>query len=237
MLSRNVLLTARHSQGSGGYFFHPNNDPNSTPEIRNAVSSQRIGNSDLFLVALDQNVGPNTEFYQFATESISATPFNEDVSLSDNVFNAGSFQNEVAYVFGRSSEPGPTQRDHAVGRNAVSGFIENAPFQDNLDNDVLVFNQDLPGDPDFVPFETFLQVGDSGAPVFVERNGELLLLGINVFVAQDEDGNNLSAITYTGNLSSEINAFISVNAVPEPSSAALVMIAGFAAFVRRRRTT
>ena len=232
LVSPNVVITAAHSSGSGDYHFYPGNDPTDSPVIRTGVSSQRIGSSDLLLVALNANVTPDIKFYNFATEAISATPFDENAP--NNVFDAGSFQDEVAYIFGISATSRSDGRiDQAVGRNRVTGYVENLPFQSNTDNDSILFNRDFDGDADYVQYETLVQGGDSGAPVFVERNGELLLIGINSFRATDS---SFSGITYTGNLTNEINTFIALNAVPEPSSCAFIVAIGMGVCFRRRRS-
>ena len=233
LIAPNVVIGAAHAIGgaAGQYEFYADNDPNSTPVVRSEISRSRISGTDLTLVLLDANVGPTITHYNFAQEVLSADPF--DADTNSGLFNAGSFQDEVAYVFGISpADSASTAVDQAVGRNRVSGYIENIDFQGNVDNDSLLFARDFEGDDDFVEHETLVQGGDSGAPVFIERNGELLLIGVNSFRATD---NTFSGITYTGNLAGEINSFITLNAVPEPSSVTLLVIAGLGAFVRRRR--
>lgn len=233
LISPNVVIGAAHAIGSPfrQYEFYADNDPNSTRVTRTEISRTRLSGTDLILVVLNARVDPFITHYNFAQEALSADPF--DADTNSGLFNAGSFQDEVAYVFGISpADSASTAVDQAVGRNRVSGYIENIDFQGNVDNDSLLFARDFEGDDDFVEHETLVQGGDSGAPVFIERNGELLLIGVNSF--RDTD-NTFSGITYTGNLAEEINSFITLNAVPEPSSVTLLVIAGLGAFVRRRR--
>jgi len=208
LISPNVVIGAAHAIGAGDYHFYEDNDPNGTPVV-----------------------GPSIAHYDFAQEAITAPAF--DANTNTELYNSGSFQNEVAYVFGVSpATSADTRVDQAMGRNRITGYIENLPFQSNTNNDSILFARDMMGDADWVQHETLVQGGDSGAPVFVERNGGLLLIGINSFVTTDA---GFSGITYTGNLTTEINDFIALNAVPEPSSATIVVIAGVAVFVRRRR--
>jgi len=231
LISPNVVIGAAHAIGAGDYHFYEDNDPNGTPVVRTEAARLRIGSSDLMLVALNAAVGPSIAHYDFAQEAITAPAF--DANTNTELYNSGSFQNEVAYVFGVSpATSADTRVDQAMGRNRITGYIENLPFQSNTNNDSILFARDMMGDADWVQHETLVQGGDSGAPVFVERNGGLLLIGINSFVTTDA---GFSGITYTGNLTTEINDFIALNAVPEPSSATIVVIAGVAVFVRRRR--
>ncbi len=234
LISRNVIVTANHAAGTAPneYRFYPGNDATATPEVRFESSRMRLvgdsGNSDLLLIALDAPVSSDIAHYNFASELISAPPY--DADSNPGIFNAGSFQDEIAYVFGISETVrGDTRTDQAVGRNRVSGYIEEITFGDFSDS--LLFARDMPGDADYVPFETLVQAGDSGAPVFIERNGELLLLGVNSF----RSGADFSGINYIGNYADDINSFISASAVPEPSSLAILAVVGIASFVRRRR--
>jgi len=121
LLSPNVLIGAAHFIGNGEYHFYEDNDPNSTPVIRTEVSRQRIGSSDLMLVALNANVGPGIAHYNFAQESITAPAFDENTNTE--IYDAGSFQDEVAYIVGISqTDRTDTRIDHALGRNRISGY-------------------------------------------------------------------------------------------------------------------
>ena len=235
LISNNVIITANHFRPSGEIAFYENNDPNSTPVLRNIVGpSQQIGNSDVFLSRLSAPVPSSVKVYDIATEFLSAPPF--DPNTNNGLQNAGSFQDEEAFLYGISATSrSDTRVDHAVGRNRISGYIENIPFGSNSNNDSLLFIEDVVGDPDYVEFEAQFRGGDSGAPAFVERDGELLLLGINTFINDSESDLEFSGVTYAGNHIDEINEFIAINAVPEPGSASLILLAMAAcSFVRRR---
>ena len=196
----------------------------------------RIGDSDVFLSRLSAPVPASLKIFDIATEFLSAPTFDPNMDIGSQIGNAGSFQNEEAFLYGISpTSRSDTRVDHAVGRNRISGYVENIPFGSNTNNDSLLFIEDVVGDPDYVEFEAQFRGGDSGAPAFVERNGELLLLGINTFINGADSELEFSGVTYAGNHIDDINEFIALNAVPEPGSASLILLAMAAcSFVRRR---
>lgn len=230
-ISNNVIVSANHAAPSGTVYFYPGNDPSQTPISRSIVSGQRVGQSDLYVGVLDQPLPESITFYSFANELLSGQP-----STASSLFpaSAGPYQNKVAYVFGRSPFDETIQgdnrfayNDQAVGRNQIDWYAENVPFQGS-DTDALILMNDTPG----VPYETLVQTGDSGAPVFVDVGGEFRLVGTNAFKFTDNSG---SGVNYIGNQATAINDYIVANAVavPEPQSI-LMAIAGIG-FVGLRR--
>lgn len=237
LVSRNVIVSANHfspceTNVNNTMSFYRNN--NSGDEVvRSIVSSERIGSTDLFLSRLNSAVPEDIKIYDFANEELNEEAYDEDTNST--IYNAGSFQNVNAYLLGisRTSRPDSDSRfDQAVGRNRISGYIEDFPFL-APDNDVLVLIQDSPGDPNFVTSEARFSGGDSGAPLFIERDGELLLLGTNSFISTGSP--QLSAVSYIGNQSAQINAFITASAVPEPGVGTGLFIFGLATLSKRRR--
>lgn len=236
-ISRNVVISAFHFAPSGTIRFYEGNDPASAPVQRSVISGSgiRVGGTDLWLGVLDANLPSNIAHYSFATEALSGPP---PSGGSSTLVPAGSFQDLEAYVFGRSpfdETVGGDNRfahnDQAVGRNRISGYTENVDFLGNADADSLIMLRESPGDAAYVPFETFYQSGDSGSPVFVELNGQLVLLGTAAFQL---DGASGSGLNYTGNQATVINDFI-VSAVPEPSSLLAVALGLLCAAGRRHR--
>ena len=237
LISNNVIISANHARPPGQISFYESNDSSIAPVVRNIVGpGQKIGSSDLYVSVLDAPVSSNIKIYDFATEFLSAPAYN--AATNNGLQNAGSFQGEEAYLVGIS----PTSRnnvalDQAVGRNRVSGYLEDLPFIGNTDNDSLLFIEEVAGDPDYVQYEAQFRGGDSGGPTFVERNGELVLLGINSFISGAGSELEFSGITYVGNFTDEINSFIALNrAVPEPGSASLIVLAMVALCSIRRRS-
>ena len=119
-------------------------------------------------------------------------------------------------------------QSQAVGRSIISGYAENVAFLGNANNDSLILNY---------PPGSHVNLYDSGAPLFIESNGDLLLLGTNAFQTTAANGTtvNGSGINYIGNQEDYIRIFV-INAVPEPSSMILASMAAIAGYsVMRRR--
>jgi hypothetical protein len=229
-ISRNVIISAAHAIPAGTIHFYANNDPTSTPVVRSVLSGVKVPNTDLYVALLDSDLPASIVHYSFATEFLSGPV--------GNLVGAGSFQNMNAYLFGRSPEPHPMFHDQAVGRNRISGYVENVNFLGNTDNDALLLFYDQPSSPDYVQYEAYLQPGDSGGPLFVEIGGQLVLLGTNAFINLGGLGGNppfFSGVNYIGNQAGFINNYIATN-VPEPSSLTLLAIGNLALLLVRRRT-
>jgi V8-like Glu-specific endopeptidase len=237
LISNNVIISAAHWTPSGEIAFYEDNDPTKSPVLRNIVAGagQQIGNSDIYLTVLDAPVSSNIKIFDFADEFLSAEPFDENTN--SGLQAGGSFDGEIAYMFGISpSVRSDTRIDQAVGRNRISGYIEDIPFASNTNNDSLLLIREDNGDPDYVQYEAQFRGGDSGAPLFIERDGDLLLVGVNSFINAADTTPVFSGVTYVGNYTDEINAFIAANAVPEPGSASIILLAMTAFCSVRRRT-
>jgi len=219
LISNNVIITASHSRPSGEIAFYPGNDPNQAPVLRNIQGGQQIGDSDIYLAVLDAPVLSGTQIYDFATELISAPPFDPDTN--SGLFNAGSFQGEDVFTYGLTPN--------------TFGYLENAEFQDDTNTDFFVMRYNDRADADYLQHESLFRAGDSGAPLFVERDGELLLLGINTAVTLATEPDQFSFVTYVGNHTDEINSFIAANAIPEPGSIAVLLLGVVGWTARRRR--
>jgi hypothetical protein len=221
-ISRNVIISATHYPPSGTVSFYTSNDPTTAPVTRDIVSTMAIVGTDLFLGVLGQNLPAAITHYAFAMEALSGRPATNTAIFLEN---AGSYQDANAYSFGLStydvgSDPNrSTMNDQAVGRNRVSAYSENVAFNANLDNDSLLFLQDAAGAAGFVTHEAGFKVGDSGAPTFVDVEGNLVLLGTKAFTLSDDPVTfTYNGINYTGNQAATIQGFINTSAVPEASS-------------------
>ena len=234
-ISRNVIISAAHRAPSGTINFYPGNDPTATPVTRTITSGTTITETDIFLGVLDSNLPSNITHYSFADTAIAG--------IDDTLTSAGVFQSVNTFMFGLSpfDESSDVNRslanDQAVGRNLVTGYVENINFGSD-DNDSLLMFQESNVDTDFVTHEAKFSGGDSGGPTFIDNGGgDLLLIGTNAFVNSDPTP-SFSGINYTGNQAAAINNFITVNAVPEPNSmvlGAIAMGAGALAARRERR--
>jgi V8-like Glu-specific endopeptidase len=225
LISPNVVIAANHYQPTGPIFFYPNNNPGSTPFSYSVVNSQRIGTTDLWLGRLNAPVDASISYYAFATEFLS--------SPNSNLANAGTFQGENGYVFGVSPSTRVPTQDVAVGRNIITGYLENVveAVVINGTMDLLFLNRDAINP---AGFEAAVQPGDSGAPFFIERAGSPLLLGVNsVLFGNDIANPTATGVSYMGNESAAIQAFINASAVPEPNS--LMLFGLVAAMLGRLR--
>lgn len=228
LISPNVMLTATHYTISGNVNFYPGNDPGQAPIQRTVVGGQQVGSSDLWAVVLDAPVPASIQVYQFANQELSYVPA---IPPGIAIESAGVFQDELAFMMGISQTAhGSAAIDQSVGQNVISGYAEDVPFLGFNDNDSIILEYDNPG----ISFESYVQSGDSGAPLFVVRNGQLLLLGVNSFQLTGDNGYRASGITYTGNLAAELNGIIAANANPEPGTLVLFGI-GCAMLIRPRR--
>ena len=248
LISDNVIIGAFHNRPviGNGLTFYEDNDPSKAPIVRDTTFGHRIAGTDIYLAVLDEPVTPNITSYNFTTEVLSAPAF--DAATNSSFSAAGSLQDEIVFTVGTS----PTERDdpsqnQAVGRNRIAGYVEDLPFQGTLNNDSLLLIQDQPNRVNFVEHESRFQGGDSGAPLFIERDGELVLLGVNSFTASGV----FSGVSFIGNHADEINDFIldnavvpsfsqastlsSVSTVPEPSVFGLGLLAMAVLGFKRRK--
>jgi PEP-CTERM motif len=238
-ISRNVVISASHSNPNGTFHFFPGNDPGAQAVSRTLIAGKGISvpGTDIFLSVLDSELPSNIVHYNIADLFLTGQD-----SVGDTFFveNAGALQGLNAYLIGRSpfNENIPNDNrfgfnDQAVGRNRISGYSEDVPFGSS-DNDSLIFDYDAPASANYVQFEAAFRGGDSGAPAFIDVNGQLLLIGTNAFVYNDLSA---SGINYVGNQYAAIQNYIQINAVPEPSSMAMVILAGggLITHLRRRR--
>ena len=246
LVSPNVVLTARHFAPTGlQLFFYPGNSTSDVPEVRTIINTLNVGNTspdsiqtDLTLLQLSHNLPVNFQTYEIADEFLSSpagTP-------SGGVTDAGPYQDLNAYMFGFSGiRPDGNKAAQAVGRNEITGFVEDVEFLGNTNADMLFLEYDSEA---IEGFESHVNGGDSGGPLFVADGSELKLLGVNsalfLDIEEDEDGNEISrsvagsGISYVGNHATEIRSFIAANAVPEPG-AAMFLCFGFVGWLCKRR--
>lgn len=238
LISPNVVVSAFHARPSTGTVinFYPSNDPFSNVVQRTVTSTNvQVGSTDLWIGVLDSNVPNTIKTYSFTSVFLIGTAPGATVDFV--VTNAGIFQDVNAYMVGKSPESFPAFQSQAIGRNKITGFAENAKFG-SADNDSLILAYDAMGSSDYVKYETRLVGGDSGAPFFVERNGDLLLLGTNAFRIDSNSTPSTplgSGINYIGNQAPFVADFVTINAVPEPSSILLGTMAAIASYVASRR--
>jgi len=209
LIAPNVIISANHFKATGTLTFKADNDPNGH-EIQVGVSTTdrlRLNGTDLWIARLDHAVPSYINSYAYATETITKTQPNANPYFGDRVI-----------MTGRSPDTYPTVLDQVYGTNTVSGMVLNATVGslgtgtiDALRLDYTIFA---------TPYESFFQVGDSGAPLFGDDgNGNLKLLGINSYISTSGGGYPVASfVSYTGNESNDIDAQIAAWAalIPDP---------------------
>lgn len=236
MVSENVFVSSQHFSPSNGstVTFYTTNDPNGATVTRTIQSSQQItggtlgNNSDIRIGVLNANVTPTVGRYSFATDDTTTA-----TGGGPNSFASSPYDGSNAYMFGRSPSDVTATIDVAVGRNIVDRWFDSVTVDDTTD-DAIGSTVDASGDANFVPFEAALAGGDSGAPMFVDQEGVLTLVGLNWFVGTTSGGDSINGQSYLGNYDAEIQSFITANAVPEPSVAFLAFVST-CLFLRRKR--
>jgi hypothetical protein len=236
MISPNVFLSANHYHPATGasVTLYASNDPAGAAVTRTVSGGQRVGSSDLWIGSLDAPVGVGYTYYEYATEPIT----------SGAEFGSSVYSNDVAYLVGRSPSGRPASQDMTVGRNLLDVWFVDVTAGGATD-DALGATRDSSGDPDYQLYESYLQGGDSGGPLFVEDSGApggLRLIGINWFIAADnaEPPNSYSGFSYVGNYADDIQTYLAVTSVPEPRATALavgLMILGYGLVRRRARAS
>jgi hypothetical protein len=222
MISPNVYIGAQHFKPAvnSSVTFYQTNDP-SGPSVTRFVSAttKQIGaDTDIFLGVLDQALPSGYQFYNFATEDISAAGI--------NAFSSSTYTGADAFVLGRSPTNFTVSQDIAVGRNKLDVWwdsitAQTSPTVSNTGAAIgAVINS--PEDDDYVQHEADLRIGDSGAPLFVaSAPNQFTIVGINWFTSNPQG--TFIGHSYLGNYDEEIQAFVDANPVPEPAYYSLLL--------------
>jgi len=214
LVSRNVLVSANHFHPADGasITFFETNDPSGNSVTRTVTDGERVGSSDIWIAALDNPVPESYAFFDFATEDI-----NNPIQ-----FNTSVYAGENAYLFGRSPTVFSSATDVAVGRNVLDQWFEDVDSGGTIDD---AMGAEKEAESLDVTYEALLESGDSGGPMFVSLNGtDLTLVGINWFVGELQNGNDVSGFSYVGNYDGEIQNFIASHPVPEPATVSLLAL-------------
>lgn len=226
-ISGNVVIGSWKNQPTGQVYFFENNNPTSTPIVRNIISPTRIAGTDLFLGVLDAALPTTITPFNFTRTMLSGPP--------NVITDGGPFAAMNTFVFGTSdivpgSYPGAAgYTNQRVGRNRVggpvlaNGYIENVVLSgfDGTNMDALLLHKNGPTEANFVQYEAWMQAGDEGAPVFMEEGGKLTFLGTNLY--DWPLPLTITAVSFAGNSAATIDSFIQANTVPEPMTIFAVM--------------
>ena len=241
MLSPTVFISATHFHpglpgvGIGTTVsFLPGNNPGATVVNGTIAGGQQVGGTDLWIGYLASPLPGSIASYGLAT-----------IPLTGATYAASPVANQFAYLSGISptvaAYGASPLTNQAIGTNRVEGFQAGLSLSGST-GDVLLFAQNLPGDPGFTltSFETDINGGDSGSPLMTVSGGNLVVSGIawasgttDIDPGPATAIRNLSVYTYTGNYAATIQSYIAAHPVPEPSAA--VLFAGSFLLIGRRR--
>lgn len=247
MIGPRHFLSVNHfrPRDNSDIIFHENNDSAGPTVRRTAVSGQRIGNTDIWVGELDSSVPASVRIYD-----VSSTILDLSSSL-------GSLADTFIYTVGlRDSWDEAGTTNFAVSFNNLE--VGDSTAEANGDFQAVGFVRDVSGDPNLNdPGESFLQIGDSGAPSFVDMGGQLTIVGLHSYTVSGLGENftsfgdfvesqspnspynqtgppverDISFDNFLGNYRDDI-----LQAVPEPSYGAFFLgLSGLALVACRRR--
>ena len=229
MISATYFLTANHAPPVAGntVIFHENNDPTGPTITRTVSSVTQIGTTDISIGRLSSAPGPTIAIYGIASNTTTEATFASSVYSDREVFNVGL------------NDTGTGTTQFRVGRNELDGFIDVVTEGPRI-GDAITFDDDRGTPQSLGDDESYLQGGDSGAPMFVTSGSDLVLVGANWFI-EDSGTPNFSGTSFLPNHIAEISAVVSgggesitLVSIPEPSTA-LCLSLGAITLLRRRR--
>ncbi|MBT8045518.1 MAG: PEP-CTERM sorting domain-containing protein [Verrucomicrobiae bacterium] len=240
MISSTYFITANHAAPSIGntVVFHEDNNPGGSTVTRTVSSRTRISNTDLVIGRLNSAPGATIAIYGIASNTTDEANFASSV-----------YADKIAYAVGKDNT-GTLTTEFRVGRNELDGFYDDVEAEGyetvsgslTAIGDAITFDDDRGTPESLGDDEAYLQSGDSGAPLFVTLGDELVLTGINWFIAGPPDvTNQLSGTTFVPNYIAEIQTILdsggeslTLVSVPEPSSVVLLCLSGLALLRRHR---
>jgi hypothetical protein len=214
LVSQNVFISAYHYRPVVGHSltFHATNDPAGPSETRTIIDARRMGSSDIWVGVLDASLPPDYQPFAFYGTAITSAA----------EFAASPLAESQALMVGRWEDTPSLVTNVAVGQNIVEQWFASGTFT-GIDQPTLIAVQDLPGDTDwFVPFEAYVATFDSGAPLLVELNGVLTIVGLNWLKIENlplswrkgrPETGNASGFSIVGNEASGIQSAIAAFAV------------------------
>lgn len=133
---------------------------------------------------------------------------------------------------------------HRVGRNVSDALVPSVTVGPST-GDTMWYDYNNIDTPSVGGDETFVQVGDSGAPSFTVFDGKITALGIHWAITDSFPGTNegeYSIDTFVPSYITALNAVLnpqgqSVSVVPEPSAALFIFIGATGLALRHRRRT
>ncbi len=227
LIDSNTIISVHHFSPSGNVTFFPGNTTTAEVVQRSIISGDRIPDTDLWVGCLDAAIPSSVTSYSYANELLTGASFGDS-----------PYASATSWLVGRSATNQPIMHDQAIGRNAIDGLTVNDALGSGLGSDVdtLRMNYDVQqfgnvANPNYRSHESYLQIGDSGAPLFVDDGSQLRLVGVHSFVTDTNESHS----SYVGNHATTIESRINqcVSSIPEPSSCGLFLLGGILFWVRR----
>lgn len=207
LVSPNVFLSANHFPAGVGatLVFFATNDPNGPSETRTVLAGEQIQDNDLWIGVLDRALPADYAPLPVIDEPIATTTEWETSSV---------YRQEV-FMVGRSDDDNTSFTNVAVGINRIEMWVDEQTFGDGtLVTDALGAIQHQSGDADFLQYEAYVQLYDSGAPVVRVVDGSLEILGFNWFTGSAEINpgrfgiRSYTGFSYAGNFATSVQAVI-----------------------------
>ena len=220
LISDSYFISATHSHPAinDTVKFWEANDQSGPSHSYTVAAGQQIGGTDLWVGMLNSVVDSSIARY-----SILDLP------------TAPQYIGLTLYNYGLT---------HRVGRNVSDALVPSFTVGPST-GDTLSYDYDNIDTPSVGGDETFVQVGDSGAPSFTVFDGKLTALGIHwantdSFTGTDEG--EYSIDTFVPSYIAALNGVLanqgqSVSVVPEPSAALFIFIGATGLVLRHRRRT
>lgn len=229
MISETYFITANHVYPADGnsVIFHEDNDPTGDTIERTVLNTTRIGDTDIRIGRLNASPGPTIAIYGIASNT-----------TNEANFASSAYANREAFVVGLN-DTGSNTTQFRVGRNILDGFDD--AYDDSALGPAITFNDDRGTILSLGADESYLDYGDSAAPMFITSGGQLVLVGTNWDI--EAGSPNYSLTTFIPNSITAIQTIVEdggenltlIN-VPEPSSVALILAASLSALAARKRS-
>lgn len=240
LVSPSYAVSATHAPPAGVLRFYGSNDPTGPYLDRSIAAATQIVGSDLYLLRLAAPVPPESGIRSYEVAA----------------FEGSSYLDREIYTFGLSNAAYGTQADQRLGRNQIDQVLPafSDPALGATVGDVITYDYDAVSG--YVPDESQVQSGDSGAPSFTIVAGQPALVGVHWFVYTADELTPLpgSGDTFVPSYIDDVNSAMlqltptgqpvetlrlaPIAAVPEPSSLTLsvaVMVLGAARLAAERQ--
>lgn len=170
LVSPSVYISANHWSPAVGHTltFFSTNDPLGPSITRTVIASNQLGNSDIQVGVLDGSLPPEYEPIPYYTNSINTLTEFENSPLHDGEVFMVKRDSDAAYLL-ENVAVGKNTTEHWMAPNTISG----------IDQPLLIAVDDPSSSSFWIQYESIVQLYDSGAPLLLEINGELTIIGLN----------------------------------------------------------